>query len=551
MQASISWVLGANVENLTLTGSDAINGVGNALDNVLTGNAAANTLTGGDGNDTLDGGAGADTLIGGKGNDTYVVDNAGDIVQEAAGEGTDTVQSSISYTLTDNVENLVLTGNTAINATGNALDNTLTGNRAANVLDGGAGADTMIGGAGDDIYLVDNVNDVIVEQPNEGTDTVRATVSYTLSANVENLVLLGTADLAATGNGSANIITGNAGRNVIDGKGGTDKLDGQDGGDLYIIGDVRDHLRPEITDTGTSGIDEVRITATIAGAVTIFAGDTGIERVVIGTGTDLVADTSGTAAIAVSAARAANALEIIGNAGANKITGTAFADTINGGAGADTMVGGKGDDTYYVDNSADKVVEGRNAGIDHVFASASFTLAPNVEILTLTGNAAINGTGSTGDNTLIGNDADNVLNGGKGNDILIGGGGNDTLIGGIGADTLTGGLGADHFRFTSPVKAGAPVETITDFSSAQGDVLEFSKAAFRGFGATLGALTDDQFFATAGVPTAHDATDRILYDTTSGTVWYDADGTGKAVAVPIAVLDGHPTLHASDFLIIA
>ena len=159
VQSSVTYTLSANTENLTLTGSAAINGTGNTLNNVILGNtnnnilaglAGNDTLTGNAGNDTLDGGLDADTMAGNAGNDTYVVDNAGDLVTEALNEGTDLVQSSITYTLTANVENLTLTGTADIDGTGNTLNNIIIGNNGVNVLDGGTGADTMFGGMGND-----------------------------------------------------------------------------------------------------------------------------------------------------------------------------------------------------------------------------------------------------------------------------------------------------------------------------------------------------------------------------------------------------------------
>jgi Ca2+-binding RTX toxin-like protein len=150
VNSSITYTLTANLEKLTLTGTTALNGTGNTLNNTLTGNTASNTLNGG---------AGADKLIGGLGNDTYIVDNTGDVVTENTGAGTDTVNSSITYTLTANVENLTLTGTTALNGTGNALNNTLSGNVAANRLNGGAGNDTILGLAGNDFLTGGNGTD--------------------------------------------------------------------------------------------------------------------------------------------------------------------------------------------------------------------------------------------------------------------------------------------------------------------------------------------------------------------------------------------------------
>jgi Ca2+-binding RTX toxin-like protein len=161
VQSAVTWTLAAEVENLTLTGTTAINGTGNAMDNLLTGNSAINTLTGGAGNDWLDGLAGADKLLGGLGNDTYVVDNAGDLITENLSEGIDTANALVTYTLVANVENLTLTGTAAVNGTGNTQDNILMGNSAINTLTGGAGNDTMSAGAGNDILVGGAGKDVL------------------------------------------------------------------------------------------------------------------------------------------------------------------------------------------------------------------------------------------------------------------------------------------------------------------------------------------------------------------------------------------------------
>ena len=236
LNANVTTTLPANVENLTLTGTTNINGTGNAANNILTGNSGKNTLTGSAGNDTLNGGTGIDTLIGGLGNDTYQVDTTTDTITENANQGTDTVQSSVTYTLGNNLENLTLTGTTNINGTGNTLNNIITGNSGNNILNGATGIDTLVGGLGNDTYQVDTTTDTITENANQGTDTVQSSVTYTLGNNLENLTLTGTTNINGTGNTLNNIITGNSGNNILNGSDGNDTLIGGTGNDTITGG---------------------------------------------------------------------------------------------------------------------------------------------------------------------------------------------------------------------------------------------------------------------------------------------------------------------------
>ncbi|MFM6396338.1 MAG: calcium-binding protein, partial [Planktothrix sp.] len=203
----------------------------------------------------LNGSSGADQLKGGTGNDTYVVDNTGDIVTELASQGTDLIQSSVTYTLPANVENLTLTGTTAINGTGNTLVNIIIGNTANNILNGSSGADQLKGGTGNDTYVVDNTGDIVTELASQGTDLIQSSVTYTLPANVENLTLTGTTAINGTGNALANIITGNTANNILNGSTGNDNLIGSSGADQLLGSDGNDSLSGDAgNDTLTGGL---------------------------------------------------------------------------------------------------------------------------------------------------------------------------------------------------------------------------------------------------------------------------------------------------------
>jgi Ca2+-binding RTX toxin-like protein len=373
-------------------------------------------------------GAGPKVVYGTAGDDIYRVTGSRDQIVELAGGGVDTVVSAGNIILSENVENGRLEGSSGAALLGNALSNLLSGGDGADTLDGGAGADTLRGGPGSDTYYVDDVGDVISDDSEIGLDLVISRVSYSLagsSKKLENLTLIGSGDINATGNDLANYLTGNSGANILSGAG-------------------RD----------------------------------------------------------------------------------------------DTMAGGAGDDTYIVSDMADKVIENDREGVDTVISSQTFSLGKllYVENLTLSGKGALNATGNGLDNVLTGNAGANVIDGKLGADTIAGGGG---------ADTLTGGAGADHFVFDAAL-ADAGVDVIKDFNVAE-DTIAFDHDVFGALGGP-GALAAGAFRVGAG---ATDADDRIIYNSGTGELFYDADGAGAAwTQVKVAQLSGGLSMTDQDFLVV-
>ncbi|MEF8761583.1 MAG: cadherin domain-containing protein [Candidatus Accumulibacter sp. UW25] len=498
IRSSVTRTLGANQENLTLLGSASIKAYGNGLNNILIGNSAGNTL---------DGDGGADIMSGGLGNDYYIVDDAGDHVIENLNEGTaDMVKSWITYTLTANVEKLTLLGSADINGFGNDMSNSLFGNSGNNILDGGAGADTMTGGEGNDTYIVNSTTDVVSEFDGGGTDTVMSSLGRSLGAYQENLTLLGSASINGYGNDMDNVLVGNSAGNTLDGKVGADTMLGGLGNDYYIVDDAGDDVIEHMNE-GTADMVKSWITYTLTANVE--------KLTLLGS-----ADING-----------------FGNDMSNSLFGNTGNNILDGGAGTDTMTGGAGNDTYIVNNASDVVTEFLGEGIDTILSSVGRTLGAYQENLTFTGSGSING---------YGNALNNAMTGNSGNNSLRGSDGADTLAGGLGNDTLTGGEDADQFVFdTTP--GGDNVDTIADFVSGV-DKLILVNSVFTGLGAS-GLLDPEMLLIGAGLSAATDASDRLIYNTTNGRLYYDADGFGGDASVQIARLTGAPTIIDTDFFI--
>ncbi len=484
-----------------LVADDVLGGLGN---DSLSGGAGNDTLSGNDGNDSLDGGSGTDSLTGGAGNDVYTIDSVLDQTVELSGGGTDRVMigTLAALTLADNVENGQAMGSLAIALTGNALNNDLTGTAAHDTLNGAGGDDTLRGGAGDDLYLVDSQADVIIEDANKGADAVStALASYTLADNLEHLIGTSGSGQSLIGNAAANGIDGGIGNDALDGAGGPDTLTGGAGNDTYLVNVAGD----DVIELSGGGHDHVET------ALKAYTLDAEVE------------DLLGTSVTAAQSLK--------GNDLANTIETGAGKDSLDGGLGNDTLRGGAGNDTYVLDSAKDRVQEQADSGTDTVKTDlAKYSLADNVETLISTTK-----TGAV----LTGTDVANTMSGNAGNDILDGA---------EGKDTLSGAGGSDIFVFKTALDP-ANVDQITDFNAAA-DTIKLENTGAGLFNAlSKGALLAAEFKIIGPGGSAVDADDHILYNQSTGALYYDADGPGTAARVQFATLTNGAVLTSADFLI--
>jgi Ca2+-binding RTX toxin-like protein len=480
----------------------------------------------GAGNDEFDnsGGTVDHAVDGGLGDDYYVFGATSFTIID--GGGNDTIATKITRSLTSDgiIENLHLIGGANINGTGNSFANRITGNDGNNILDGGADnvVDVLEGGKGDDTYVLGAGSDQVVENEKNyigesGVDTVTSTISRSLTYGyVENLTLLGSGNINGEGNEVANVIIGNSGANILDGNGGNDTLNGGAGADTMFggFGDdkfIVDNASDVVTETAGGGTAD-RVYASVS------------YQLVAGAEVEILNTTSngGTGAI-----------NLVGNNFAQTIIGNAGNNIINGLGGIDTMHGLGGNDKYYVDNAADVVVETVGGGSDRVYASVNYALKSGVEVESLTTNdanatTALKLAGNAFANTIIGNAGSNFLNGAAG------------------ADTLTGLGGSDIFMFNTAL-GGGNVDAITDFNVAD-DTIRLDNAIFTAIAGT-GVLTAAQFSASAS-GTAQDASDRIIYETDTGELIYDANGSAAGGGFLFTTLDAGLAITNADFFIV-
>ena len=547
-------------------------------------------------------------ITGGNGNNTVTLGNGSDLFTLGDGNNTLTVGNGACQFMLGDGNNTVTTGNGNSNITVGNGNDTVTVGTGSNVIALGTGLNTVHTGAGKNTVFVSaaaltgaTIMGALTSLDGSTNKLVLTTAgtmnpvnvsgfqSYRLANGGPNSLTLVEANFARLPGGSITVFGGDSGNTVnasvlsaahaviVFGGAGTDKLAGGAGNDTLIGGAGNDTL------TGGGGND-------------FLIGGTGADRMIGGAGNDLYsvdnaadrvieAASGGTDRVLASVSytlQAGQEIEILstnnaagttplnltGNEFANTITGNAGANVLNGragndvlhglagndrmigGTGADRMIGGDGDDTYIVDNAADRVIESVGGGIDRVIASVSYALQAGqaIEILSTNnaaGTTALNLTGNEFANTIQGNAGNNVLRGGAGNDVLRGLAGNDRMIGGTGNDRLYGGAGHDAFVFNTPLDTATNVDRIFDFSTIDDRIL-LSGSVFTALGAP-GPLAPSEFFIGAG---AHDASDRIIYNSTTGALTYDPDGTGAASATRFAAVSTSLALTNADFLII-
>lgn len=538
--------------------------IGSKYSDVLVGSSGNDTIYGGIGGDVITSGGGVDILTGGKEADGFIVNariasitdfGNNDSIYVYSGAtananyigGGFTVQSNngiLNISTGSNVDLSSATGSGTYSITSTQSYVTsgifITGSLNSDVIYGGAGHDYLYGGKGND-----TINGGL------GSDNIYG--------GIGNDVLYGGADDYRTFADSFWI------------ESGTDSVMDLGGNDRVIVSSGA-AVNAFIT-SAWSGSPSFLSSGTNSGTANFYTSGTNVNLVdFINNGKLTLTNTGGGATLYGTLKDDT----IVGGVGNDTIYGNNGNDILNGGAGNDTYIEGSGVDTYVITSGIDTIDKIGIGVYDNVQVSSgavlytkmydnNFTSQKNSWIPT--SSSYNNGTVYLGSNGIAvnlsaitsGANGYNVLNSGNGttltgsdlNDYISGGAFNDIINGRSGSDQLTGGAGADHFVFNTALNASKNVDTITDFT-ARSDKIDLSKSVMKALG-TVGTLKAAQFWSnTTGL--AHDADDRIIYNSTTGGVYYDADGTGVLAGTKIAIIGTvtHPAaMTNTDFLVIA
>lgn len=470
-------------------GNDTLRGL--AGDDFLYGENGADRLYGGEGDDYMRGGYGGDTLEGGAGEDEIFGDGGDDAIDGGDGDdalfggnGADTISGGRNHDVIDG-------GADDDRLYGGVGMDTLTGGQGNDLLNGGSGNDLLYGRAGNDRLFGGTGDDWL--EGNGGADTLNG------EAGADTLIG-GDGNDTLNGGGGNDSLSGDAGRDLLVGGFGADLLSGGDDADVLRGGGQDDVL------VGDGGDDQL-------------FGDDGADQLDGGAGADLLSGGTGSDLL-------------YGGIGNDRLIGGLGDDSMDGGAGDDILDGGAGNDILLGEGGNDRLTGG--AGFDLLFGGfGGDTLVGGADHDELYGEA--------GADRLFGDDGDDILFGGDGDDRLEGGAGLDLLFGGDGDDVLTGGGGTDVFLFNTGLGAGN-VDTITDFAvGTDGIILDLG--VFSGIGSE-GVLEVAAFRAGTNATTA---SQRIIYDSATGNIWYDADGSGSQAKVLFAKVDAGTQLTASSF----
>jgi Ca2+-binding RTX toxin-like protein len=521
LSSTVSYTLPTNVNTLIFTGTAALKGTANTGNDSLTANTGADTLVAGSGIDTLvSGTTGTDSLVGGSGNDVFFVNNTADKVTDTSTTASNTILSSVTYTLPTDVNTLILTGTAALAGTGNTTADSITGNSGTDTLTAGTGVGTLIGGAGNDTFVINSASDVIQDTSTTSSNLISSTASYTLPTNVNSLIFTGTSALKATANGGNDSLTANTGADtlvagsgtdtLVAGTTGTDSLVGGSGNDTFLVNNTADI----VTDTSTTA-------SNLISSIVTYSLPTDVNSLIF----------TGTAALKATANSGNDS--ITANTGADTLVAGSGTDTlVSGTAGTDSLVGGSGNDTFFVNNTADKVTDTSTTASNTISSTVSYTLPTDVQYLALTGTSALAGTGNSVLDLISGNAGNDTLTAGTGIAALEGGNtaGSDqmkaasnqaALIAGAGSSTLTGGAFKDFYAagtVSDSITTGATANVVSINKGDGATTLAPTTSATNVLSLGGGIDTESLFFTKTGNNLV--LTDGVSGDSVTFTNWY-------------------------------